>query len=160
MAALVLGGCGSSTPSTAPTTPPLGVDFYTIGVKVFNNSPSCAWITPYWTSGSALPWHIFDKPVNPRFVEAGKSFNFSYLIIPKIPFKSTVGIKVLAEVQHGPGCSGGNTGVSPYRENYDLSPQEGILEACARLEHVNGTYVVTLPSQVGPDPRLTDCPNK
>ena len=129
---------------------PPQLDLYTIGVTVVNDSPNCAWITPYWAN-TLTPWHIFDSAdTRPRFVEAGKSYKFAYLIIPKNPIAPAVQIRVRAEVQRGPGCNGG-TGLDVEGINKDLSPREGILDACAHLKFEGGGIFVTRPTQT------TDC---
>jgi hypothetical protein len=126
------------------------LDLYTIGVTVVNDSPNCAWITPYWSNALA-PWHIFDSAdTRPRFVESGKSYRFAYLIIPKNPIAPAVQIRVRAEVQRGPGCGGG-TSVDTEGVNKDLTPREGILDGCAHLKYEGGRFFVTQPTQT------TDC---
>ena len=123
------------------------IDTTTIGVRVVNDSPNCAWITPYWSNALA-PWHIFNSAdTRPRFVESGKSYKFAYLIIPKNPLAPAVQIKVLAEVQRGPGCGGGNLGANPEGINKDLTPREGILDGCAHLKYEGGRFFVTAPTQ-------------
>jgi len=122
------------------------LDLYTIGVTLVNDSPNCAWITPYWSNALA-PWHIFDgADTRPRFVEAGKSYKFQYLIIPKNPIAPAVQIRVRAEVQRGPGCGGG-TSVDTEGVNKDLTPREGILDGCAHLKFEGGRFFVTQPTQ-------------
>jgi hypothetical protein len=122
------------------------IDFYTIGVTVVNDSPNCAWITPYWAN-TLTPWHIFDSAdTRPRFVEAGKSYKFAYLVIVKALLAPAVQIRVRAEVQRGPGCNSG-TGVDVEGVNKDLNPREGILDACAHLKFEGGRFFVTQPTQ-------------
>jgi hypothetical protein len=145
-AAFALGGCSSSSPVT-PLKP--GLDTYTIGVTLVNETSKCAWITPYW-SNKLAPWHQFrGDTVHPRFVDAGKRYNFAYLVIPKNPLAPRVEMKVRAEVVPGPGCAGNKIadvdGVNKY-----LEPREGILEACSRLKFENNRYFVTDP-QRNPD---------
>jgi hypothetical protein len=161
-AALILGGCSSSASPTAPSTPaPPTLDILSIGVKVFNDTPYCAWITPYWAYPTWANAHIFDPGrTGPRFVDAGESYNFAYLVLAKNPLATNVQIKVMAEPQVGPGCKGGNwPGQSPYRTS-DLAPVEGILEACAHLVYAKdkNVFVVTEPRRTGPDPSADHCP--
>jgi hypothetical protein len=143
-ASLLLNGCSDSS-SPAPTPPKPALDTYTIGVMLENQSPKCAWITPYW-SNKLAPWHQFKgDSVRPRFVEAGKKYNFAYLVIPKNPIAPRVEMKVRAEIVPGPGCNGAKIadvdGVNKY-----LEPREGILEACSRLKvNPNGSFSVTDP---------------
>lgn len=144
-AVLFLGGCSSSSSPSQPL-PGSGLDTYTIGVTVINESPNCAWITPYW-SNKLAPWHIFNSDATrPRWVEAGKRYNFAYLVIPKNPIAPSVEMKVRAEVRPGPGCGGGNIADTD-GVNKNLKPNEGILEACARLKYENGRFSVTDPHQ-------------
>jgi hypothetical protein len=124
----------------------LELEFYSIGVTVVNDSPNCAWITPYW-SNAVSPWHIFDGDITrPRFVEAGQSYKFAYLIIAKSILAPAVQIRVRAEVQRGPGCGGG-TGADVEGVNKELIPKEGILDACAHLKSEGGRFFVTQPIQ-------------
>lgn len=147
-AALLLGGCGSSTvtaPALTTSPPKTGIDFYTIGVTVVNDTGNCAWITPYWAN-TLTPWHIFNgDDIHPHWLDAGKRASWQYLIIPKNPIAPAVQIKVLAEVQRGPGCNGG-TSESPVGIYKDFTPREGVLDACARLKY-NGSFYVTEPRQ-------------
>ncbi len=125
----------------------LRLDLYTIGATVVNDSPNCAWVTPYWSNALA-PWHIFDgDDTRPRFVEAGKSYKFQYLIIPKNPAAPAVQIRIRAEVQRGPGCSGGN--IADVEGVYkDFHPREGILDSCAHVQHAaGGIFSVSQPTQ-------------
>ncbi|MBV8148219.1 MAG: hypothetical protein JO092_03920 [Candidatus Eremiobacteraeota bacterium] len=146
--ALLLGGCSSS--SSPSPTPTAGIDFYTIGVTVINNSTNCAWVTPYWAN-KLTPWHIFaGDTTRPRFVDAGKRYSFAYLVIPKNILAPSVEMKVRAEVQRGPGCSGGNV-ADTYDQNKYLKPIEGILDACSYLKYENGRFVVTEPVRTKPD---------
>lgn len=145
-ASIVLSGCGSS--STTPSgLPKVGLDTYTIGVMVENETDKCAWITPYW-SNKLAPWHQFrGDSVKPRWVEAHKRYNFAYLVIPKNILAPRVEMKVRAEVKAGPGCGGSNIADTDGVNKY-LEPSEGILEACSRLKlHPNGRYVVTDPEK-------------
>jgi hypothetical protein len=121
------------------------LDTYTIGVTVVNETPNCAWITPYW-SNKLAPWHQFrGENVHPRFVDAGKRHNFAYLIIPKNPFAPKVEMKVRAEIVPGPGCTGAKIADVEGVDKY-LTPREGILEACSRVKKDNGRFFVTDPA--------------
>jgi hypothetical protein len=145
---LSLGGCSSS--SSSSPTPTTGLDAYTIGVTVINDSPKCAWITPYWAN-KLTPWHIFrGDRTGPRWLDAAKRYNFAYLAIPKNPLAPSVEMKVRAEVQRGPGCSGG-TGTDTDSINKYLKPVEGILDACTHLKYENGRFSVTEIMRTGPD---------
>jgi hypothetical protein len=160
-AALTLSGCNGSSASPSNPVPPPRLGFVSIGVKVFNDTPYCAWITPYWAYPTWFPTHIFDPGrTSPRFVEAGASYNFAYLELMKSSVATDVRIKVMAEPQVGPGCNGGNwPGQSPYRES-NLTPKEDILEACAHLVYAKdkNVFVVTEPRRTGPNPTSADCP--
>lgn len=150
-AALLLNGCSSSTisaPAGSQSPPTSGIDFYTIGVTVVNDTANCAWITPYWAN-TLTPWHIFSGDgIHPHWLEAGKRDSWQYLIIPKNPIAPAVQIKVLAEVQRGPGCNGG-TSTSPVGIYKDFTPREGILDACAYLKNNGSSFYVTEPKQSG-----------
>lgn len=143
-ALLLLNACSSSSPSPLPSQPPT-LDTYTIGVTLQNQTGKCAWITPYW-SNKLAPWHQFrGDSTGPRFVDAGKSYNFAYQIIPKNPIAPKVEMKVRAEVVPGPGCHGAKIADVDGVDKY-LTPREGILDACSRLkQHPNGAYFVTDP---------------
>ena len=136
----------SFSPLSVISAPQL--DTVSIGVKVVNDSPNCAWITPYWSNKLSFDWHIFDPPPRPQFVKSGESHNFAYLILFKSILTSAVEIRIRAEVMQGPDCNGGVI-ADVQGINWELEPIEGILEGCAHVKYGNGHFFVTEPTRTG-----------
>ena len=132
----------------------LQIDTTTIGVRVVNDSPNCAWITPYW-SNKLNTWHIFDPPPRPQFVKSGESHDFAYLVLFKSPLTSAIQLRIRAEVVQGPACNGGT--ISDVQGiNWGLEPIEGIVEACAHVKYNGQFFFVTEPTRTGKN--FAGCP--
>jgi hypothetical protein len=138
-ALLLLNGCGSSTPPSST------LDAYNTAVMVANDTSKCAWITVYWANSEASPWHIMGgDTTRPRFVNAGQRYNFGYQLIPKVPLFGALQIKVLAEVQGGPGCTGGNIS-TPSDYNKNLKPVGIDADVCVHVTASGNQFNVTQP---------------
>jgi hypothetical protein len=138
----LLNGCGSSPTSTVPAS---SLDFYNTAVMVANDSSNCAWMTVYWANSDISPWHKMDGgTLSPRFVAAGQRYNFGFLLIPKVPLFGALQIKVLAEVQRGPGCGGGQI-ADPSSNNKGLKPIGTDADVCAHVTGSGTQFIVTNP---------------
>jgi hypothetical protein len=138
-ALLLLNGCGSSTPPSST------LDFYNTAVMVANDTSNCAWITVYWANSELSPWHKMDGgTTGPRFVNAGTRYNFAYQLIPKVALFGALQIKVLAEVQAGPGCAGGNI-ATPSNYNKSMQPIGGDADVCVHVTQSGNQFNVTNP---------------
>ena len=147
-AALLLNACGSSNSTTPPKST---LDFWNVGVKVLNETPYCARITVYYSSGFVDTWHEMDgATTRPRYVNAGDSYNFAYQLFPKIPFTGFQ-IKVLAEVKEQ-GCGGGTFPNPPYNTATGLSPAGGVdADVCVHVFMDHGKPSVNTPTVYRPD---------
>lgn len=104
--------------SPEPTKKPLKASAMVVFVRVANYTQTCAWVTIYW-GRVHTPW-IIEGGTNgrPRFVHPGQYFEFQVPFTNPLPTPLPAEIKVRAEFQNNPNCSGG-TAPNGDKENYN-----------------------------------------